>query len=106
MQEQQFTKPFYVFFLMLPAGISAGFTSGTLPYLLTLHHFPVIETAAIVSVGVSANLYRFLWGPVADLTLTIRKWYWIGVIACTATLLLLCFIPLTPKGAVLLTVIV
>jgi PAT family beta-lactamase induction signal transducer AmpG len=106
MQEQQFTKPFYVFFLMLPAGVSAGFVSVALPYLLTQHHFPIVETAAIVSVGVSANLWRFLWGPVADLTLTIRKWYWIGVIACTATLLLLCFIPLTPKGVVLLTAVV
>lgn len=106
MQEQSFTKPFYFFFLMLPAGISAGFVSVALPYLLTQHHFPVLETTAIVSVGVSANLLRFLWGPVADLTLTLRKWYWIGVLACTTTLLLLCFIPLIPKDAVLLTVVV
>jgi hypothetical protein len=29
--------------------------------------------ASIVAVGVSANLWRFLWGPVADLTLTARR---------------------------------
>jgi PAT family beta-lactamase induction signal transducer AmpG len=106
MQEQQFTKPFYIFFLVLPTGISFGFVSVALPYLLIHRGFSVEATAAIVSIGVSANLWRFVWGPVADLTLTIRKWYGIAVAACVITLLLLCFIPFTIKGAVLLTIIV
>jgi MFS transporter, PAT family, beta-lactamase induction signal transducer AmpG len=106
MQEQQFTKPFYIFLLVLPAGISFGFVSVALPYLLIHRGFSVEATAAIVSIGVSANLWRFVWGPVADLTLTIRKWYGIAVAACVITLLLLCSIPFTTKGSVLLTVIV
>jgi len=106
MPKQQFANPLYIFFLVLPAFISSGFVSITLPYLLVHNGFSVAQTAAIVAVGVSANLWRFVWGPVADLTLSLRKWYWIGVIACTAMLLILCVIPLTVKGAVLLTSLV
>ncbi len=101
--QQPFTKPHYIFFLVLPAGISFGFATVTLPYLLTQNGFSVGDTAKIVALGVSANLWRFLWGPVADLTLSLRRWFWIGVIASTSTLLLLCFTSLTPKGAALLT---
>ena len=106
MEEKRFTNPFYIFFLVLPFGISAGFTTVTLPYLLTNNNFPIAMTATIVSVGVAANVWRFLWAPVADLTLSLRKWYWIGLIACTATLLWLCITPFTIKGEVLLTIIV
>jgi PAT family beta-lactamase induction signal transducer AmpG len=106
MKEQQFTKPFYIFFLVFPAGISLGFATVTLPYLLTHDGFSVAETAAIVSVGVSANLWRFVWGPIADLTLSMRKWYWTGIAATVVTLLLLCLVPFTTKGAALLTAVV
>lgn len=106
MQQPSFTKPWYIFFLVVPAGISLGFASVTLPYLLTHNGFSVAQTAGIVAIGVSANLWRFLWGPLADLTLSLRKWYWIGILACTASLLLLCFTPFTVNGAALLTAIV
>ncbi len=106
MEPRPYTKPYYFFFLFLPAGISMGFVSVTLPYLLTQHGFSVSKTAGIVALGVSANLWRFLWGPIADLTLSLKKWYWIGVIATTVSLLILCFTPFTLKGADFLTVIV
>ena len=47
-----------------------------------------------MAIGVSANVWRFLWGPVADLTLTLRRWYAIGVVAGAGTLLFLSFMPL------------
>ena len=106
MEPRPFAKPYYFFFLFLPAGISMGFVSVTLPYLLTQHGFSVAKTAGIVALGVSANLWRFLWGPVADLTLSLRKWYWIGVIASVVSLQLLCLTPFTLKGAIVLMIIV
>jgi PAT family beta-lactamase induction signal transducer AmpG len=103
---ESFTKPSNIFFLVLPAGISVGFATVTLPYLLTQNGFSVLAAAGIVAVGVSANLWRFLWGPIADLTLSLKKWFWIGVLASTSTLLLLSFTPYTMKGAAILTIIV
>jgi hypothetical protein len=72
------TAPITFFFLVLPYGISSGFVSITLPFFLVRAGFSVALAASIVAVSVSANLWRFLWGPVADLTLTARRWYFIG----------------------------
>ena len=106
MHDQHFTRPIYILFLVLPAGISFGFATVTLPYLLTQNGFTVAHTAAIVALGVSASLWRFLWGPVADLTLSLRKWYWIGAITSSVSIVLLSITPFTNKGVVLLTIIV
>ena len=106
MEQQKFAKPFYIFFLMIPAGISQGFVTVTLPYLLTEKGFPVALTAGITAIGLSAMLWRFLWGPVVDISLSLRKWYWIGLLVSIATLFLICFIPFSQKGATLLSIIV
>src|SRR5665213_1720352 len=105
-KQQQYAKPFYIFFLMMPNGISQGFVTVTLPFLLTKNGFPVALTAGIVAIGLSANLWRFIWGPVVDISLSLRKWYWIALLATVASLLLICFIPFTQKGATLLSIIV
>jgi MFS transporter, PAT family, beta-lactamase induction signal transducer AmpG len=92
-RHRESTRPLTFFFLVLPYGISSGFVSITLPFILTRAGFSVAIAASIVAIGVSANLWRFLWGPVADLTLTARHWYLIGLTTAAATLLLLGFIP-------------
>ena len=74
MRDRESTHPVVFFFLVLPYGISSGFVSITLPFILTRVGFSVALAASIVAIGVSANLWRFLWGPVADLTLTARRW--------------------------------
>ena len=99
MREPGSTRPVTFFFLVLPYGISSGFVSITLPFILVQAGFSVAIAASIVAIGVSANLWRFLWGPVADLTLTARRWYLLGLATSGATLLILSLLPLHP-GAV------
>ena len=93
MQTKQYTRPVYILFLMLPYGISLGFATVTLPYILSTKGFSVETIGGIVSIAVLANVWRFLWGPVADLTLTARKWYWLALICCVGTLLSLSLLP-------------
>ena len=76
---RQSTPPVAFFFLVLPYGISSGFVSITLPFFLTKAGFSVAAAGAIVAVGVSANLWLFLWGPLADLTFTPKRWYLVGL---------------------------
>lgn len=106
MTKRESTKPVVFFFLVLPFGISSGFVSITLPFILTRAGFSVALAASIVAIGVSANLWRFLWGPVADLTLTARRWYFIGLSTAAATLLLLGFVPLQQGGVPLIMAMV
>ena len=56
MPHRETTKPFVFFFLVLPYGISSGFISITLPFVLTRAGFSVAIAASIVAIGVSANL--------------------------------------------------
>ena len=106
MRDADSTKPITFFFLVLPYGISSGFVSITLPFVLVKAGFSVALAASIVAIGVSANLWRFLWGPVADLTLTARRWYLLGLGTAAATVLILAFIPLHQNAVgILMTVV-
>lgn len=103
---RQSTPPLAFFFLVLPYGISSGFVSITLPFFLTRAGFSVASAGAIVAVGVSANLWLFLWGPLADLTLTPKRWYLVGLTTGAAAIFLLSLIPFQQSAAALLTVVV
>ena len=106
MPKRETTRPFTFFFLVLPYGISSGFVSITLPFVLIRAGFSVALAASIVAIGVSSNLWRFLWGPVADLTLTARRWYLLGLGTSAATLLMVALLPLHQNAvAVLMTIV-
>ena len=104
MRDPGSTRPVTFFFLVLPYGISNGFVSITLPFILTRAGFSVATAASVVAIGLSANLWRFLWGPVADLTLSARRWYLLGLITTAATLFLLGVMPFRQSAIGLLTV--
>jgi MFS transporter, PAT family, beta-lactamase induction signal transducer AmpG len=106
MQSQKQLKPFLIFFLTIPSGLSQGFVSVALPYILTQHGFSVAQSATVVALGFSANACRFLWGPIVDCSLSLKKWFWIGLILCISTLLLLCSISFNVKEQTFLTIIV
>ena len=106
MRDPASTKPVNFFFLVLPYGISTGFVSITLPFVLTRDGFSVATAASIVAIGVSANLWRFLWGPVADLTLTARRWYLLGLGTSALTLPILSLMPLHKSEVGILMVVV
>jgi MFS transporter, PAT family, beta-lactamase induction signal transducer AmpG len=100
------TKPFTFFFLLLPYGISTGFASITLPFFLTRAGFSVATAASIVALGISANIWLVLWGPVVDLTLTPRRWYMLAVVTSAAALFLLAIVPFEQRAVAILTAMV
>lgn len=106
MQHQQQLKPFLIFFLTIPSGLSQGFVTVALPYILTQHGFSVSQSAAVVALGFSANIWRFLWGPIVDISLSLKKWYWISIALCTSSLLLLCSNSFAVNQKAFLTLIV
>src|SRR5947208_5169447 len=106
MRDRESTHPFVFFFLVLPYGISSGFVSITLPFILTRVRFSVALAASIVAIGVASNLWRVVGGPVADLTLAGRRWYLLGVGTSAATLLVVALLPLHQHAvAVLMTIV-
>ena len=106
MTKRETTRPVTFLFLLLPYGISTGFASITLPYFLTRAGFSVASAAAIVALGVSTNVWLFLWGPIVDLTMTPRRWYVLAVVTAAITLFLLGIVPFQQSAIALLTAMV
>jgi PAT family beta-lactamase induction signal transducer AmpG len=106
MRTRETTSPVTLFFLLLPYGISNGFVSITLPFFLIRAGFSVASAAAMVALGISTNVWLFLWGPIVDLTLTPRRWYLLAVGVAAATLFLLGIVPFQQSAIVLLTAMV
>jgi len=100
------TNPITFMFLVLPSGISQGFITVSLPFILTHHGFSVAAAASITALGVSSNIWRFVLAPMTDLSFTLHKWYLTGNILCALTLLILCLVPLDPGSKVMLSVFV
>ena len=105
MPDKRSSNPITFGFLVLPYGISSGFVSITLPFVLVREGFSVAAAASVVALGLSANLWRFAGAPVVDLTLSLRRWYLLGLGACVVTLLLLGLMPLRPETAIALTTV-
>jgi MFS transporter, PAT family, beta-lactamase induction signal transducer AmpG len=91
---------------LIPSGISQGFVSITLPYLFTQKGFSVELSAGIVAFGLSANIWRFATGPLADATLSLKKWYGIALAATIITLMALCVLPYNNKQTATLYLLV
>lgn len=106
MRSEKQLKPFLIFFLTIPPGLSQGFVTVALPYILRQNGFSVAQAAAVVALGFSANVWRFVWGPIVDISLSLKKWFWISLVLCTSTLLLLCSNSFAVKEQTFLTIIV
>ena len=61
--------------LIIPFGLVTGFISVTLGYLLGKAGVKAEGVAALVAVSFIPQTWKFLWAPVADLTLTRKHWY-------------------------------
>src|SRR3954464_5721710 len=61
--------------LIIPFGLVTGFISVTLGYLLGHAGVKAEGVAALVAVSFIPQTWKFLWAPVADLTLTRQSWY-------------------------------
>lgn len=94
--------PFYGL-LYLPQGMPQGFATVTLGYVLTHNGFGVAAVAAMVALHLLPATWKFLMGPVLDLSLTPRAWYLVLVGALLAQLGAYAVLPLTPPSAALLT---
>ena len=93
-----------VFLLLnLPFGITSGYIVVVVPFLVTRAGLPVLMAASMVGIALAPKAWKVLWSPVADLGLTLKKWYAIGAAMAGGTLLLQGLIPLTRSTVPLVT---
>jgi MFS family permease len=81
------THPAVYLVLIIPFGVTNGYVSVTLGYLLAHAGVTAQSVAALVAVYFVPQTWKFLWAPVADLTLTRRRWYLLSAALCALGLI-------------------
>jgi len=78
-----------VFLLLnLPFGITSGYIVVAIPFLVTRAGLSVLTAASIVGIAITPKALKVLWSPVADVCLTLKRWYVIGATLAGGMLLL------------------
>jgi MFS transporter, PAT family, beta-lactamase induction signal transducer AmpG len=93
-------------FLNFPFGATSGFVSVMLAALLRGQGLKDDAIASIVAFNLLPHTWKFLWAPIADSTLTRKRWYLLGNGASCVTILALAFIPVTKGNVGIIDVLV
>ncbi len=98
--------PIVFTFLILPMGVMSGYVNVTLAYLYTSAGLSVEQVAALVAAGLSPHIFKFLWAPLVDSTLSAKKWYWIANTLSAVGMLSMGILPVTGANLALISGIV
>src|ERR1700761_4322382 len=67
--------PIVFFFLFVPFGMVNGYLTVTLGFVYSKAGISTGMIAALVATMFIPQIFKFLWAPVVDVTLTVKKWY-------------------------------
>ena len=98
--------PFVYTLLIVPFGATQGFVTVALAYLATKFGLSVEQGALLIAVSLFPNVWKFVWAPVGDRTLTRKKWYVISCAACAVGMLAMASVPLGTKTLTLMCVVI
>ena len=95
--------PSVFMFLITPFGVLSGYLTVAMAFLLSKQHVKVEAIATLIAVSFIPHTWKFLWAPIADTTLTSRRWYLIGSVVTSAGICAMGAIPMTLASLPLLT---
>jgi MFS transporter, PAT family, beta-lactamase induction signal transducer AmpG len=98
--------PFLYTVLIAPFGASFGFVSVALAFLATHAGLNVEQGAELIAAGMFPNVWKFFWAPVADTTLTRKRWYLLSCVLCAAGMFAMAVVPLGPATLRLMEVVI
>jgi MFS family permease len=95
--------------LNVPFGATGGFVSVALTFLATKSGLTVTQGATLIAALMFPNVWKFFWAPIADITLTRKRWYAIANVVCALGIVAMATLPLGVEtlrvmwGVILLT---
>src|SRR5476651_301759 len=93
--------PILFFFFYLPFGIFTGYLTVTLTYLFSRSGVSMQQIAGLVAINLVPQMFKFLWAPLVDTTLTIKRWYFISVLATAVTIFATGVVPIKASNLLL-----
>ena len=98
--------PVIFLFLILPFGVVSGNLTVTLAYTLSQAGVTTTLIAELIALSYIPHTWKFLWAPVCDTTLSLRKWYLLAAVTSAVGLLIANAMPATTASMPLLCVVV
>jgi MFS family permease len=86
------------FVLNLPFGATAGFVSVMLGFILKKQGMGDDVIASLVALNLLPHTWKVFWAPIADSTLTRKRWYTLANVTSCLTIVALAFVPITKSN--------
>ena len=91
--------PWVAFPLVLPFGLSGGYLTTALVFRLSKGGVTAAEIGGFLFLSLIPQTIKFVYAPVVDTTLGLRRWFALGTVATAASLAAIAFTP--PERAML-----
>jgi len=78
--------PILFFFFYLPFGIFTGYLTVTLTFLFSRSGISIKQIAGLAAINLVPQIFKFLWAPLVDTTLTMKHWYLISTLLTAAAI--------------------
>jgi MFS transporter, PAT family, beta-lactamase induction signal transducer AmpG len=104
--DAQPAHPSVFLILVLPFGVVSGYVTVALGYLFTKAGISVEAVAALVAASLLPQVIKFLWAPLVDASLSLKKWYLLGAVVSSLCIAATGLLPVKPSSLPLLTVLV
>ena len=104
-QPHAHAHPLVFLFLMLPFGVVAGYVTITLGYLFSKQGISVEAVAALAGSYLLPQVFKFLWAPLVDTTLTLKKWYVLSAVITAVAIAVTGLLPIKQSSLPLMTII-
>jgi PAT family beta-lactamase induction signal transducer AmpG len=98
--------PIAFLILVLPFGIMSGYLTVTLAYLFSKAGISIEKIAILVAISYIPQFLKFIWAPLVDVTLSVKKWYVLSTVVSAACLLATGIVPVKASSLPLLTIII
>src|SRR5579871_5288958 len=72
--------PFLFALLNIPFGAVSGYVTVALTYSLAQSGMPVAQIGVLIAIYMSPQIWKFLWAPIVNSTLTRKAWYLCGAV--------------------------
>jgi MFS family permease len=83
-----------------------GFLTVTLAYLYRKEGMSVEQISVLVGLQLLPNIFKFIWGPLVDLTLSVKKWYFIANSVASVGLLCMGLLHASAANMLLIEIII
>jgi PAT family beta-lactamase induction signal transducer AmpG len=93
--------PILFFFFYMPFGVFTGYLTVTLAFLFSRSGIPLQQIAGLAAINLLPQVFKFLWAPFVDTTLTLRKWYLISTLITAATIFATSIVPIKSANLLL-----